>query len=165
MRPRAIKALLRRAVCFFRGGLSGESCLDARVGPWEMPPRRAVCFFAGVAEGALAADALEVEALEADALEAEALVVVALVVVVTLVVVVFAFFEGPASSSAFLLAPATFAGVEVEALETFLASRSFFVHSFFSLPSIFITSAGTLRLPAFTASNNRMRATDFVFDG
>jgi hypothetical protein len=124
-----------------------------------------------VAEVALAADALEVEALEVDALEVEALVVVVfvvvvvLVVVVTLVVVVFAFFEGPASSPAFLLAPAAFAGVEEAALDAFLASRSFFVHSFFSLLSILVTSAGTLRFPAFITSSRRMRVTDFVFDG
>lgn len=202
MRPRAMKALLRLAYCL-GGVLSGESSLDARVGPWEMPPRRAirwlggscdweapavlrpsveeapprraVCFFSGVAEGMLAVEALEeealeVEALEEEALEAEAFLVVFLVVMVVMVVVVtvvmiFAFLEGPASSSAFLLAPAVFAGVEVEALDAFLASRSFFVHSFFSLASILVTSAGTLRPPAFTASSNRMRATDLVFDG
>jgi hypothetical protein len=77
----------------------------------------------------------------------------------------FAFLFGPGAEVFFV---SVFTGVTCAAgllAAPFFASRSFFVHSFFNFVSSLLTLAGTLRFPAFTASNSRMRATDLVLDG
>jgi hypothetical protein len=135
------------------------------LGARELPPRRAVCFTAYCGAGAeLSSDDADILALFAAFVlggDLEAVSPGTFVLIATLTVTsvflfpVVDFREDPAC--------VTTAGSKDFA--AFLSSLSRFVHSFFSRFSKSVIDEGTDRAPPRTASNNRMRATDFILEG
>ena len=182
----------RRAVCFVLGGrvsAGGAGAAACRLGPAaeEEPPRRAVCFVLGACSGGAAG----VLVCLLVALEAVALLAVVVAVGLGFLVLFlgscvsasrFRFGAGLAAAglgtagfatvffllvagSLFSLVPVIVADASVGAVEAFFATRSFFVHSFFSVSSNLDTCGGTASWSLLTASNRRIRAVALVLDG